>query len=58
MLADFQICISVPLTWMKNFLHFVLFRKMEWTDQHDVLFCREVIGFDLFTHKPGSKECG
>ena len=41
---------------MKNFLHFVLFRKMEWTDQHDVLFCRKVIAFELFTHKPGSKE--
>ena len=58
MLADFQICISVPLTWMKNFLHFVLFRKMEWTDQLDVPFCREVIAFELFTHKPGSKERG
>ena len=43
---------------MKNFLHFVLFRKMEWTDQHDVLFCREVIPFELFTQKPGSKERG
>ena len=43
---------------MKNFLHFVLFRKMEWTDQHDVLFCREVIPFELFTQKPGSQERG
>ena len=43
---------------MKNFLHFVLFRKMEWTDQHDVLFCREVIAFELFTQKSGSKERG
>ena len=57
-LLDFQICISVPLTWMKNFLHFVLFREMEWTDQLDVPFCREVIAFELFTHKPGSKERG
>ena len=31
---------------------------MEWTDQHDVLFCREVIVFELFTYKPGSKERG
>ena len=31
---------------------------MEWTDQHDVLFCREVIAFELFTHKPDSKERG
>ena len=43
---------------MKNFLHFVLFREMEWTDQLDVPFCREVIAFELFTHKPGSKERG
>ena len=33
---------------MKNFLHFVLFRKMEWTGQHEVWFCREVIAFELF----------
>ena len=31
---------------------------MEWTDQHDVLFCRVVIAFELFTRKPGSKERG
>ena len=41
---------------MKNFLHFVLFRKMEWTDQHNVKLCREFIAFELFTLKPGSKE--
>ena len=41
---------------MKNFLHFVLFRKMEWTDQHEVWFCREVIAFELFMS--GSKEHG
>ena len=38
---------------MRNFLHFVLFRKIGWTDQHDV---SEVIAFELFTHKPGSEE--
>ena len=43
---------------MKNFLHFVLFRKMEWAEQHDALFCREVTAFELFTHKPTSKERG
>ena len=43
---------------MKNFLHFVLFRKMEWTDQHNVKLCREFIAFELFTLKPGSKEHG
>ena len=37
---------------------FVLFRRMAWTDQHNVLFCREVVAFDLFTHKPGAKELG
>ena len=37
---------------------FVLFRRMAWTDQHNVLFCREVVAFDLFTHKPGAKEHG
>ena len=37
---------------------FVLFTKMEWTNQHDVLFSRGVIAFDLLTHKPGSKEPG
>ena len=26
--------------------------------QHEVLFWREVIAFELFTHKPGSKEHG
>ena len=31
---------------------------MEWTNQHDVLFSRGVIAFDLLTHKPGSKEPG
>ena len=31
---------------------------MEWTDQHGMLFCREVIAFELLTHKPGSKERG
>ena len=42
----------------EDFLYFVLFRKMEWTDQHDVLFCREVIVFELFTYKLASNECG
>ena len=32
--------------------------KMEWTNQNDVLFCREVITFEFFTHKPHSKERG
>ena len=32
--------------------------KMEWTNQNDVLFCREVIAFEFFTHKPHSKGCG
>ena len=40
----------------EEFFAFVLFRNMEWTDHHDVLFCREVIAFELFTHKPGPKE--
>ena len=31
---------------------------MDWTEDHDVLFCREVIASDLFTHKPGSRERG
>ena len=31
---------------------------MEWTDERDVLFCREVLVFDLFMHKPGSRERG
>ena len=31
---------------------------MEWTNQHDVLFSRGVIAFDLLTHKPVSKEPG
>ena len=31
---------------------------MKWTHQHDVLFCREVIAFQLFTHKPSSRERG
>ena len=31
---------------------------MEWTDGHDVLFCREVLVFDMFMHKPGSRERG
>ena len=31
---------------------------MEWTNQNDVLFCREVIAFEFFTHKPHSEERG
>ena len=31
---------------------------MEWTTEHDMLFCREVIAFDLYQYKPGSKERG
>ena len=31
---------------------------MEWTVEHDVLFCREVIAFDLYHYKSGSKERG
>ena len=31
---------------------------MEWTNVHDVMFCREVIAFEPFSHKPGSKERG
>ena len=29
---------------------------MEWTTEHDMLFCRKVIAFDLYQYKPGSKE--
>ena len=39
----------------EEFLHFALFRNMKWTNQHHILFCKEVIAFELFTHKPGSK---
>ena len=28
---------------------------MEWTTEHDMLFCCEVIAFDLYQDKPGSK---
>ena len=31
---------------------------MDWTTEHDMFFCREVIGFDLYQYKPGSKEKG
>ena len=31
---------------------------MEWTTEHDILFCRKVIAFDLYQCKPGSKERG
>ena len=31
---------------------------MEWTTQHDILFCREEIAFDVYRYKPGSKERG
>ena len=31
---------------------------MEWTTEHDMFFCREVIAFDLYQYKPGSKEKG
>ena len=31
---------------------------MEWTSQHDTMFCREVIAFEIFSNKPGSKERG
>lgn len=33
-------------------------RKMEWTTEHGMLFCREIIAFDLCQYKPGSKETG
>ena len=33
-------------------------RVMEWTDEHDVLFLREMIASDLFTHKKGSPDRG
>ena len=39
-------------------MHFVLFTKMEWTNQHDILFSTGVIAFELLTHKPDSKEAG
>ena len=42
----------------EEFFAFVLFRNMEWTDHHDVLFCREVIAFELLNYKPGPKERG
>ena len=29
---------------------------MEWTIEHDMLFCREVIAFDLYQYKPGSRK--
>ena len=31
---------------------------MEWTTKHDMLFWGEVIAFDLYQYKPGSKDRG
>ena len=31
---------------------------MEWTTEHDMIFCREVIAFDLYHYKLGSQERG
>ena len=31
---------------------------MDWTEDHDVILCREVIVCDIFQHKPGSRERG
>ena len=31
---------------------------MEWTQNHDVLLCRELIAFDVFQFKAGSRERG
>ena len=39
-------------------LFLISYRKMEWTSEHEILLCREVIAFELYTHKPGSKERG
>ena len=54
----YRISSLINIIMDEELLHFILFRKMEWTDQHDVLFCRVVIAFELFTRKPGSKERG
>ena len=38
----------------EEFFHFVLCRKLERVvDQHDVLFEKKTIAFELFTHKLG-----
>ena len=31
---------------------------MDWSSEHEILFCREVIAHELYSHKPGSKERG
>ena len=41
-----------------NFCFLCFSRKIEWTTEHDMLFCREIIAFDLCHYKPGSKERG
>ena len=41
-----------------NFCFLCCSRKMEWTTEHGMLFCREIIAFDLCQYKPGSKETG
>ena len=31
---------------------------MDWSEDHDVIFCREIVASDLFKLKPGSRERG
>ena len=39
-----------------NFCFCCCSRKIEWTTEHDIIFFREIIAFDLYQYKPGSKE--
>ena len=29
---------------------------MDWTNDHDIIFCREIIAHDLYQYKQGSRE--
>ena len=41
-----------------SFILLFFYRKMEWTDEHDIIMCREIVAFDIYQFRSGSKERG
>ena len=47
------------LTRTLVFYSFIFIRKsMQWTREHDILLCREVLALELYKHKKGTNEAG
>ena len=51
-------CFCFSQEWLFSILFIFIRKSMQWTREHDILLCREVLALEVYKHKKGTNEAG